>query len=117
MEARPQLQQGRNTPPHCELSLGQRRQAGDNPQQGALAGAVGADDPHALAAADGEGHISEGPELLPGPAGLQEGGQMQEGSLQLLHALRGEEVALGDVFEGDDLCVVIERLQTAPLMS
>ena len=66
MEARPKFQEGRH--PAVGLDVARRRfgDAGDNAQECALAGAVGARDAQAFASFKRERNVLERPEIQPG---------------------------------------------------
>src|SRR5439155_922839 len=63
MEAGPQLEDGGNLAVDLQVAGGLVEGAGQDLEEGALAGAVGADDADDLAAIDLEGHVLEGPEI------------------------------------------------------
>src|SRR5712671_1258249 len=64
MESGADLQEARNPPAQPNPPRGRLRDAADDLEQGALAGAVLADDADHLSALDLEAHVLEGPELL-----------------------------------------------------
>src|SRR6185436_11845018 len=65
MEARPDLDQRRDAPIEADLSGSRRGDAGQQLEQGALAGAIRADDAKRFAARHGEVQIAQRPEGTP----------------------------------------------------
>jgi hypothetical protein len=70
VEAAAEFEQRRDVAAQRDGSLGRRHRAGEDLEQGALAAAVPADDADGLAAADGEVHVPQRPELA-GPRSPQ----------------------------------------------
>jgi len=64
VEARPELDEGRDLPVDPEASGGRLEEAGDELEERRLAGAVRADDAERLAAADLEADVREGGDRL-----------------------------------------------------
>ena len=68
VESGADLEQGPHAAAEPRLAFGRRGDPGEDLEQGALAGAVVADDAHRLASLDLEAHVAQRPELLgPGP--------------------------------------------------
>jgi len=68
VETRAHLQEAGDAALDCDPSRGGFGDAAEDLEEGALAGAVPADDPHGLAALDLEAHVLERPDLFQGVA-------------------------------------------------
>src|SRR5207302_11285946 len=85
-----ELEDRRQRAADARLPGGRLEHPRDDLEQRALAGAVAADDPHRLAAPDGEIDLAQRPELLVGERALHE---VDGVLLERRHALLGEPVA------------------------
>src|SRR4029079_8831696 len=87
-------------------ALGRRRDAVDDLEEGALAGAVGADDPERRALLDAERHVAQRPDLtdLAPRRAAEPSGEAAEGVAQVgaVSVVLAEAVALADGLELDD---------------
>src|SRR5262249_50151230 len=121
MKARPDLKQARDTPPNHNAPLGRLRDAAQNLEKRAFSRAVAANDTDNLTLRDLEAHILERPQLLylvtltdltPAEqvdclarkvAGFAGDDVAQRMVVQSLFARSvAEQVALGQIFNGDD---------------
>jgi len=110
VEAGADLQEGTDPAPHDDLALGRVGNAGEDLEEGALAGAVPADDAEHLTALDLEVDILEGPEgvlrcpeVLKGSDGVPDAGSdtFREGFVGFIHpdlVLLGEVLHLNNWF-------------------
>ena len=98
LEAGAQLEQGRQPAPHLDGAGGRLEDAGDALEQGGLARAVVAQEPHRLALADLHVDVTQGPEVLMGDAP-----QVDEPLLERRVLLVVQAEALGDLrhLDGD----------------
>ena len=113
MEAGADLQEGTDPTAHDDLALGRVGDPGEDLEEGALAGAVPADDAEDFAAFDLEVNVLEGPEGVLRLRGLPEGPQGVAHGVRetlrepLVGPVYADLVFLGEVLHFDDRLVFL----------
>ena len=115
VEARAQLEEGRDPPAHLDRAARGGERAGDHLEEGALAGTVPPEDPEAGGRGDLEGDWVEGVEVLvvapglaaepfPHPAPLRQAprGRLEHRRLQPREGMVPDAVGLGEITDRED---------------